>query len=59
MAISDACPAAPPDGSVMGTATFNRRQSGDWEGSLTMYHDACVGKAMPFPLFAYANDRMR
>ena len=58
MAISEACPDAPPEGSMMAPRMINWGQGGDGEGWLTMDHDAGVGEAMPFPLFSCAVDRV-
>ncbi len=35
---------------------FNRTQSGDRKVKLTVYHDARIGKAVPFSLLAWADD---
>ena len=61
MAISEACPDAPPDGSVCDDTArfFNRTQSGDKKLKLTVYHDARIGKAVPFTLLAWADDHKR
>jgi hypothetical protein len=52
MAISEACPDAPPDGSV---EPLTGRKSGDRKvkgKKLTVYHDTRIGKAVPFSLLA-------
>jgi len=58
MAISDACPDAPPDGSVCDDTAklLTGQKSGDRKVKLTVYHDARIGKAVPFPLLAWTDD---